>query len=281
MDSIMLKPVGQVISDVLDPFNMPFGGRPAIIEVFPEYEQALLRIEENSHIWVLGWFHKASRDVLRAKPFKINPLSPEFGVFALRTFNRPNPIALSLAKVKEVKDRYIYVESLDAIAGTPIIDIKPYFENDIVFSPMSSYIKGKNVEMQLQNLKRHALTHHQEECRELYLAIKMAVIAEDYFGKLNSNDLLVKVIGSPCLGDCIQGVTRARLANPQRFSFQSSTECSQTVWKRGNQELSISLKAEYTDDVDSLSDAMLLEELFNIDLMCQGVDTSVLKSPSP
>ena len=68
MDSIMLKPVGQVISDVLDPFNMPFGGRPAIIEVFPEYEQALLRIEENSHIWVLGWFHKASRDVLRANP---------------------------------------------------------------------------------------------------------------------------------------------------------------------------------------------------------------------
>jgi tRNA-Thr(GGU) m(6)t(6)A37 methyltransferase TsaA len=261
MDDIIIKPIGRVISHLEDPSKMPLGGQEAIIEVFPEYEDALLRIEENSHIWVVAWFHKAPRDLLKTKPLKVNPDLPEYGVFALRAFARPNPVAMCLAKLKEVQGNYIYVKGLDAVGGTPVIDIKPYYENDIVSSPQTSYIKGKNRGMRIQLLKKHALVHHQEECLGLILAVKMAAIAEDYMGKLNSNKLFIKVIGSPCLGDCIQGVTRARLANPPRFSFKCSDEFSETVWIKENRRLTIKLKSGFNDqEINTLSD----EELFCI-----------------
>jgi len=259
MDDIVIKPVGRVISQIEDPMEMPLGGQAAIIEIFPEYKDALLRIEKNSHIWVLAWFHKAPRDMLKTKPLKVNPDLPEYGVFALRAFARPNPVAMCLARLKKVKDNFIHVEGLDAVGGTPVVDIKPYYENDIVFSPQTPYIKGKNRKMRQQLLKKQALVHHQEECSQLILAVKMAAIAEDYLGKLNSSDLVVNVTGSPCLGDCIQGLSRARLANPPRFTFNCSCLNSETVWNKGNQKLTIRLRREFSDDeIKSLSD----EELF-------------------
>ena len=94
-NAIVLQPVGVVHTDIDNPKDMPVGGELAQIEIFPEYQSALTRIEENSHIWVLLWFHLADRKVLTTRPVKINPDLPEFGVFALRAFSRPNPIAIT------------------------------------------------------------------------------------------------------------------------------------------------------------------------------------------
>lgn len=262
MEDIVLKPVGQVISETEDPDDMPLGGQTAVIEIFPEYAAALKGLEENSHIWVLAWFHKAPRDMLRVTPAKVNPDLPEYGVFALRAFARPNPVAMSLARLEKIEGNLVYVKGLDAVGGTPVLDIKPYYENDIVFSPETPYIKGKDRGMRQGLIKKQAVVHHQEECRDLFIAVRMAVIAEEYMGKLNSPDLIVQVKGSLCLGDCIQGISKARLANPPRFSFSFSEAGSVTRWLKDSTVLIITLRENLGElDIEKLDD----EELFLIE----------------
>ena len=242
---------------------MPSGGQEAIIEVFSEYEDGLLRIGENSHIWVISWFHKAPRNILRTRPLRVNPDLPEYGVFGLRAFARPNPIGLSLVKIQEIKGNRIYVEGLDAVGGTPIIDLKPYYENDIVFSPQTPYIKAKDREMRIRSLKKQAFVHHREKCSELGVAVRMAAIAEDHLGKLNCDKLFINVTGSHCLGDCIQGLSKARIANPPRLSFEYSDRCSKTVWTKGTRQLTVTLKETTGDkNIDILGD----EEIFQVSL---------------
>lgn len=231
MEPILLKPIGEVISQVADSHQMPPGGVPAKIKIYPRYEPALLRLEENSHIWIQSWFHQADRNKLTVafrKYFEI----PEYGVFSLRAPARPNPIALSLARLLKREENMLCLERLDAVSGTPVLDIKPYFENDIIFSPRTSYIRGKDRAYRLNQMLRRALAHHQEECMFLKLAVRMALVAEEVFGHLNTPDLFVTVYGSACLADTIQGLSRARLANPARFSYIPSAERQQTIWQR-------------------------------------------------
>ncbi|MGR6835345.1 tRNA (N6-threonylcarbamoyladenosine(37)-N6)-methyltransferase TrmO [Syntrophomonas erecta] len=258
MSEISLKPIGRVISSVENPEDMPLGGKEAVIEVYPEYQEALLRLEENSHIWVLSWFHKAPRHKLKTRPYKVNPDLPEYGAFALRSIGRPNPIGLSLARLVRIKDNRLYLESLDAIGGTPVLDIKPYFENDIVFSPRTSYIPGKNREMRHKQMLRQAMAHHQEKCPGMGLGVRMALIAQEYFGHINSTDLVVEVTGSWCLADTIQGLARARLANPSRFYFTPSGQLWQTCWTKGNSRLTLTLKGAQKDILGELPDEELL-----------------------
>ena len=66
----------------------------------------------------------------------------------------------------------------------------------------------------------------------MFIAVRMALLAEDVLGKLTEQDLLVTVVGHPCLADCIQGLTRARLANPARFFFERSESTCRTIWTR-------------------------------------------------
>ncbi|MDD2586884.1 MAG: tRNA (N6-threonylcarbamoyladenosine(37)-N6)-methyltransferase TrmO [Syntrophomonadaceae bacterium] len=263
MDEILLKPVAKVISKVDEPSNMPLGGVTAVIEILPEYTDALKGIGENSHIWIIAWFHKAPRNILRTRPGKVNPDLPEYGVFALRSFARPNPVALSLVKLVKVEYNRLYVEGLDAIDGTPIIDIKPYFENDIIFSPVTPHICGKKRDMRQGRFLKQALTHHQERCTDLLIGVRMAVIAEEIFGHLNSQDLLVEVSGSGCLVDTIQGLSRARVANPARLLYSPSENLVATVWSKDNKVLRLTIKQEYTEDnIFTLED----DELFEIAL---------------
>lgn len=261
MVNINLSPIGYVISPVDDPSDMPMGGKDAIIELIPEYVEALQGVEQNSNLWILSWFHKAPRDVLKAKPGRVNPALPEYGVFALRSLARPNPIGLSLVTLERVEGNKIHVSGLDAVNGTPVLDIKPYFENDTIFSPLTPYISGKSREMRQGVIKKHALVHHGEECMDMLIGVRMAAIAEDHFGQLNCSDLLVKVQGSPCLADTIQGVSRARFANPPRFTYIDMDSGSETVWTKNDRSLTIRLKGVFSrDDVETLAD----EELFDI-----------------
>lgn len=258
MSEIIIKPVGKVLSDIEDPNQMPLGGKTAVVEIYPEYQDALRGIEENSHVWILAWFHKADRNILRCVPSKVNTDLPEYGVFGLRAYNRPNPVGMCLARLEKVEGRYLYVNGLDAVGGTPVIDIKPYYENDIVFSPLTPYIKGRNRQMRQGFILKHALTHHQEECSHLHMAVRMAALAEDELGKLNDADLKVEVTGSACLADCIQGITGARLAHPARFSFNVSADCMETVWSKGDRVLKLKARKTYTiQELKELEDGEL------------------------
>ncbi len=247
-DIYTLKPIGIVKSEYQEPADVPIKGGNAVIEIFSEYQQGLLRITENSHLWIQMWFHKADRDLLKVVPGKVNSDLPEYGVFAIRAIGRPNPIGLTLVGLERVEDNLLYVSGLDAIEGTPVLDIKPYYEQEIVFSPHTPYIRPKKREMRQEIFLKQALNHHQEKCAGLLLGVRMALIADDYFGQLNTSELKITVSGSACLADVLQGLCNARLANPPRFRYNDASELEQSVWEKDGKLLTITVKHEATND---------------------------------
>lgn len=261
-DRIIVKPIGIVRTEIRELNQVPIGGGGAVIEIFPEYQQGLLRIAENSHLWLQLWFHKADRGVLSTVPGKVNSNLPEYGVFSIRAFSRPNPIALTLVRLESVKDNLLFVNGLDAINGTPVLDIKPYYEQEIVFSPVTPYIRPLKREMRQEIFLKQAFNHHQEKCAGLLLGVRMALIADDYLGKINSRDLKVTVNGPPCLADVIQGLTNARLANPQRFRYNESNDPAKSIWEKNGARLTITAKQPASVDEFPHSDD---QQLFAID----------------
>ncbi|KGP76729.1 hypothetical protein JT05_03185 [Desulfosporosinus sp. Tol-M] len=263
MDEIRIRPVGVVHSSQVDLASViPFHGQTARIEIFPEYAGALKNIDKHSHLWILSWFHLANRELLETSPKSVDPYAPVFGVFGLRTAARPNPIGLSLVKLEQVQGRNLLVQGIDTVDGSPILDIKPYFEQDIIFSPLAPYIRPHKKEMLYQMFYVEALRHHQEECEGFYLALRMAMIAEEKLGKLHDPELLVTVVGSPCIADTVQGLTRARVANPPRFKFIESAEESYVLWDNYTRQVKTALKIKNVtkDDISNLS----VEDLFDI-----------------
>ncbi|MEA4926669.1 MAG: tRNA (N6-threonylcarbamoyladenosine(37)-N6)-methyltransferase TrmO [Syntrophomonadaceae bacterium] len=261
---ILLRPIGVVRSASQDPDDMPLPGQPGRIEIFPEYAGALLRIEVNSHLWLLTWFHKSDRRCLRAVPRRFNSDLPEYGVFGLRSPNRPNPIALTLVRLDSVEDNILYVHGLDAIDGTPVLDIKSYYENDIVFSPTTPYIRMSDPEWRRNIFLKQALNHHREECCDYFMAVRMALVADEYMGHLNRPDLHLTVKGSACLADTLQGLSRARLANPCRFAFSESAALPASIWT--DRQHSLKLKARTTLDKSTFIQ-VADQELFDIEFI--------------
>lgn len=104
------------------------------IEIFDPYLDALLGLEGFSHIQVLYWFHEndspGKRRTLRVHPRKDknNPLT---GVFATHSPLRPNPIGLTLCRIKSIRNGHIEIEDIDAFDGTPVIDIKCYIPGSV------------------------------------------------------------------------------------------------------------------------------------------------------
>lgn len=99
----------------------------AYLEVLPEYQDGLIGLADFSHVYVLYWFHHLDIPELRgttsSKPYT---KGPELGTFATRGPVRPNPIALSAAKITRIQGNKVYLDYLDAEEDSPILDIKPY-----------------------------------------------------------------------------------------------------------------------------------------------------------
>lgn len=120
-----LKPIGIIHSPYKTRAEAPPQGKSDIleIEIFKEYEEGLKDIETFSHLHVIYWMHK-SKDysLLITTPWD----TKLHGLFATRTPNRPNPLGHSVVELIERKGNILKVRGLDAIEGTPVIDIKPY-----------------------------------------------------------------------------------------------------------------------------------------------------------
>lgn len=99
-------------------------GPECTIEVLPDFHDALLGAEELEELDVLLWFDQSDRSTLRARR-RGDPTEPERGVFALRAPDRPNPIAVSRVPVVRIDDGIVVVRGLDAVDGTPVVDLKP------------------------------------------------------------------------------------------------------------------------------------------------------------
>ncbi|MCK4819012.1 tRNA (N6-threonylcarbamoyladenosine(37)-N6)-methyltransferase TrmO [bacterium] len=125
---ISYQPIGIV--------HTPFGGAEGMpiqpagasevkgsIEVFPEYVDGLKDLKGFSHIILIYHFHKAQPPELIVTPFL--DTCPH-GVFATRAPNRPNSIGLSTVRLLKIEGNILYIENVDVLDGTPLLDIKPY-----------------------------------------------------------------------------------------------------------------------------------------------------------
>jgi L-fuculose-phosphate aldolase len=105
------------------PKNCDESDRSGTLEIFPEYRDGLEGIAPGQTIVVLFWLHGAARDILKVYPRGDRSRGLR-GVFATRSPDRPNPVAISELKVLSVRDTGLKVSGLDILDGTPVIDIK-------------------------------------------------------------------------------------------------------------------------------------------------------------
>ena len=90
----------------------------------PSLTDAFRDLRPGDEVIVLTWLHQSRRDVLRVHP-RSDPANPEQGVFSTRSPDRPNPIGLHPVRVTEVEGDRVRVSDLEAIDGTPVVDVKP------------------------------------------------------------------------------------------------------------------------------------------------------------
>lgn len=105
------------------------GPPEATLEILPEYQQGIQNIQAGDRIVLLTWLHLADRAVLATHPRNDASL-PLTGIFSTRSPGRPNPIGLHTVTVVSVEDNTrIKVSGLEALNGTPIVDIKPVWND--------------------------------------------------------------------------------------------------------------------------------------------------------
>lgn len=134
LPTMTLKTIGIVRNDIKQPVRRDWEDVVSEIVIDSSLTQALDGLEEFSHILVLYWMHQVAEGEV---PLKIHPMGrkelPLMGLFATRTPNRPNRIGETTARLLQRQGNTLRVKGLDAIDGTPVIDIKPYIpKGDLV-----------------------------------------------------------------------------------------------------------------------------------------------------
>lgn len=122
-----LKPIGVIHSPYAEKAEVPYqgGGHEVVsqVELFPEFEEGLKDIEGFSHIILIYWMHQSKGYSLMVRtPWD----SVIHGLFATRSPNRPCPLGLSVVELVSREGGLLAVRGVDALDGTPLLDIKPY-----------------------------------------------------------------------------------------------------------------------------------------------------------
>ena len=126
--NIPFHPIGIIHSPFHDLAGMPIqpssdASAAGTLEIFPEFVPGLKDLGGFSHLILLYHLHQAGPARLEVTPFLD---SQPRGIFATRAPTRPNPIGLSVVKLTRIEGNILYVEDLDILDGTPLLDIKPY-----------------------------------------------------------------------------------------------------------------------------------------------------------
>ena len=128
-----LRAIGTVQSPLSDPALAPRQGDEGGPEAHLVFDEDMLEaardLRPGSEVFVLTWLHVARRDVLSVHP-RDDPENPLTGVFATRSQDRPNPIGLHRVTIVAVEGARVRVRDLEAIDGTPIVDVKPVLRLD-------------------------------------------------------------------------------------------------------------------------------------------------------
>lgn len=126
----VFHPIGVVKNQVRTKIEEGWGGIQSRIVLRKKYAAGLQGVEDFSHALVIFWLHQADQD---AEPLRLvrHPRGyahlPLVGIFAQRAKRRINPIGVTVVRILKKRGATLYVSGLDAINGTPVLDIKPYF----------------------------------------------------------------------------------------------------------------------------------------------------------
>jgi len=127
-ETYVVRPIGRVESPLVEPANAPKqgdeGAPDAWIVVDAALQPAIRGLEPGTDVIVLTWLDRADRSTLLVHP-RDNPANPLRGVFATRSADRPNPIGLHRVEILAIDNTRIHVRNLEAVDGTPVVDIKP------------------------------------------------------------------------------------------------------------------------------------------------------------
>ena len=104
------------------------GAPNVFVKIDPQFKDALYRIKAGDEIILITWLHRAKRDVLKVHP-RGNVKNPIRGVFLTRSPDRPNPLGLHRVKVLRIKATTLHIGPIEAIDGTPVVDIKPVVDS--------------------------------------------------------------------------------------------------------------------------------------------------------
>jgi tRNA-Thr(GGU) m(6)t(6)A37 methyltransferase TsaA len=130
MTGILLQPIGVISSPFRERGDAPRQGRLAPvtseIRIYPEFAEGLRDLALHPRLHILYWCDRSRRDILVATP---PHEEEERGVFATRSPERPNPIALCLVDLLRLEGTRLTVRGLDALDGSPLIDIKPFYRD--------------------------------------------------------------------------------------------------------------------------------------------------------
>jgi len=129
LPEITLRPIGVVRNTVKRPMPQGWEDVRSSVVLRPELAEALLGLDGYSHIYVLFWPHLVPEDVRGSKPTlhpMDDPANPLQGVLATRAQIRFNPVLVSVVRLLKVEGNVLRVKGLDAVDGSPVLDVKPY-----------------------------------------------------------------------------------------------------------------------------------------------------------
>ncbi|GAB7081361.1 tRNA (N6-threonylcarbamoyladenosine(37)-N6)-methyltransferase TrmO [Megalodesulfovibrio paquesii] len=126
---LVLTPVGVVRSSITSTHDAPKmeteGGVEAVIDILPQYREAMLGLKVGQQVVLLTWLHQADRSCVRVHP-RGDTSRPLQGVFNTRSPARPNPVGLHVTTIVALAPDRMTVHPLEALDGTPVVDIKPH-----------------------------------------------------------------------------------------------------------------------------------------------------------
>ena len=131
VSDFQLRPIGVVQSDLTDRDLAPKQGDEGAPEAWlvfdEEFADALADLAPGEDVFVLTWLHLARRDKLRVRP-RSDPANAKKGVFSTRSPDRPNPVGMHRVTILAVDGTRLRVNDMEAVDGTPIVDIKPVLD---------------------------------------------------------------------------------------------------------------------------------------------------------
>ncbi|MGQ8336129.1 tRNA (N6-threonylcarbamoyladenosine(37)-N6)-methyltransferase TrmO [Sunxiuqinia sp. A32] len=153
MAAITFHPIGTIFSEHKNPEGTPiqFSGAKdhlGTIEIFPEFIEGLADLDGFSHLILIYYLHKIKTPKLTVKPFMDDF---QHGVFATRSPSRPNQLGLSIVRLNKVEANKLFIQGLDILNETPLLDIKPYV-------PQFDSIQAEKIGWLENNIHKHLTT---------------------------------------------------------------------------------------------------------------------------